>query len=582
MGQATVVLNEARYQSAKRRKADGVHYTPMALADFVAGQILSAAKGSLTKRLRILDPAVGDGELLLALVRQLHFAGYQDIEAHGFDTSNDALATAKQRLLAEFPAVKLRLHEADFLGYAIEHFDSEIGNQRPLFSNGVGEPFDAVIANPPYVRTQVMGAHTAQNLARRFGLTGRVDLYYAFINAIAMALRSGGILGIIVSNRFMTTKSGASVRAEVRKHFDICHVWDLGDTKMFEAAVLPAVLLMHRRGEREATGDKRFTSIYSCNGSKQAERCGSVFEALSCEGVVLTDDGRRFRVLQGSLASTISSNDVWRVSTATTDGWLEKVSKRTWATFSNVGKLRVGVKTTADSVFIRDDWEKGFGEDLPELLRPLITHHIGQRYRAQLLGSSKQILYPHEVWNGKRRAVDLSQYPHTRRYLESNRLALASRKYVRDAGREWFEIWVPHDPKAWRRPKLVWRDISERPIFWVDETEAVVNGDCYWMVCNDEASERLLWLAVAVGNSTFIEKFYDHCFNNKLYAGRRRFITQYVDKFPLPDPETDIARRIIQAAQSVYATKPDADTTSAEKEIDALVWKSFNLSVEEL
>lgn len=40
---------------------------------------------------------------------------------------------------------------------------------------------DIVIANPPYVRTQVLGTAKAKQLARDFNLTGRVDLYYPFL-----------------------------------------------------------------------------------------------------------------------------------------------------------------------------------------------------------------------------------------------------------------------------------------------------------------------------------------------------------------------------------------------------------------
>ena len=97
---------------------------------------------------------------------------------------------------------------------------------------------------------------------------------------------------------------------------------------------------------------------------------------------------------------------------------------------------------------------------------------------------------------------------------------------VLDAGREWFEIWVPQDPDRWVAPKLVFRDISEKPTFWIDTTGGIVNGDCYWLAAEKAEDTDLLWLACAVANSAFIEEFYDHRFNNKLYSGRRRFITQ--------------------------------------------------------
>lgn len=42
-------------------------------------------------------------------------------------------------------------------------------------------------------------------------------------------------------------------------------------------------------------------------------------------------------------------------------------------------------------------------------------------------------------------------------------------------------IWVPQDPRAWARPKLVFRDIAAEPAFWLELDPAVVNGDCYWL-----------------------------------------------------------------------------------------------------
>ena len=75
-------------------------------------------------------------------------------------------------------------------------------------------------------------------------------------------------------------------------------------------------------------------------------------------------------------------------------------------------------------------------------------------------------------------AVDLSLYPRSAAYLESHRGTLEGRTYVTESGRKWFEIWVPQDPSAWDRPKLVFRDITHSPTFWVDLAGSVVNGDC--------------------------------------------------------------------------------------------------------
>jgi adenine-specific DNA-methyltransferase len=96
------------------------------------------------------------------------------------------------------------------------------GGLGTLFNAGTSDTYDLIIANPPYVRTQIMGAEQAQLLAKQFGLAGRVDLYYAFLLGMANVLDPKGVAGIIVSNRFMTTRSGASVRSALSIVVDVC------------------------------------------------------------------------------------------------------------------------------------------------------------------------------------------------------------------------------------------------------------------------------------------------------------------------------------------------------------------------
>jgi hypothetical protein len=84
-----------------------------------------------------------------------------------------------------------------------------------------------------------------------------------------------------------------------------------------------------------------------------------------------------------------------------------------------------------------------------------------------------------------------------------------------------------------------------------------------------------LLLLLAVANSSFVTRYYDIAFHNKLYAGRRRFMTQYIKKFPLPRLEAPVAQRIIQVVGERIAKK--ARDEARESEIDQLVWESFGL-----
>ncbi len=528
--------------------------------------------------IRILDPAIGDGELLISLLEQIPHPIHRQIKIFGFEMDQKALNLATSRIKQKFPAVDTHFQLGNFLNYVLENFGQ--GGNGNLFQTEVSEAYDLIIANPPYVRTQIMGVTQAQLLAKQFGLSGRVDLYYAFILGMAWVLKPNGIAGIIVSNRFMTTKSGGPVRKALQQLFNLRHIWDMGDTKIFGAAVLPAVLLVEgRNGKKPQT--PAVTSIYQTTEIGK-ERVSNPIDALSKEGIVGLADGRSFLVQHGKLETDGTFDGVWRVATKSVNTGLAIVESHTWGTFGDIGKIRVGVKTCADKIFIRSDWQDIPDEETPEILRPLITHHSARRFKGLVPKKTRKILYPHTIVKEQRQTINLSNYPRTKTYLERHRLALEGRHYVIEAGREWYEIWVPQDPEAWDKPKLVFRDISEKPTFWIDQGGAVVNGDCYWLVCLNRSQAALLWLAVAVGNSTFIETFYDYRFHNKLYAGRRRFITQYVEKFPLPDPTSPIALAIIKKAKQIYQCTPSAEVYKLEKEINRLVYQSFGLVFEEV
>lgn len=566
-----------RYDSVTVAKASGSTYTPSILAEFVARELVALVDLQPSgPPLVVFDPAVGEGELLASLLRQLPRS--REVEVHGFDQDKRALQVARKRLAGIHSRATLHLEQRDFITYALEFAPSPGPS---LFAEETSPPFDLVIANPPYVRTQIMGADVAQKLANQFALTGRVDLYHAFVIGISSVLRPNGAAGVIVSNRFMTTKAGSSVRRIARERFDLRHVWDLGDTKLFGAAVLPAVLFAKGKNGRVASEPPRFSSIYATREEPE-HRAPSIIAALEATGIVSIPEGRRFKVQHGTLGTAGGDEDIWKIATDRTDAWLATVARHTWGTFRNIGKVRVGVKTCADKVFIREDWDKEPESTRPELLRTLTTHHIGRRFRANPSLGQRQILYTHECLAGKRRAIKLDDYPRTKAYLERHRDSLAARSYVLDAGRQWFEIWVPQDPDAWKRTKLIFRDISEEPCFWIDREGSVVNGDCYWLVADDKVDENLLWLAASVGNSKFIESFYDHSFNNKLYAGRRRFITQYVEKFPLPDPSLKSSRQIIELAKSLYDTADQPQARGIETRISRLVQEAFGLGVKEV
>lgn len=542
-------------------KRNGIHYTPTRLADFLASQLCGQLKGK-RGTISILDPACGDGGLLTAIVKQFPQRVIRRLRLVGYELDKSAARIAQSRLSKV--GVQWEIHTADFL-------DSKIKPE-----------FDAVISNPPYVRTQVIGAERAQQLGQQYGLSGRVDLYQAFTIAMTHALREGGRLALLTSNRFMTTRSGNSLRRFLLSQFDLQSVLDLGDTRLFSAAVLPVIVIGKKQtGQHNQTDHPttEFTRVYSSDLTDETIdfENKSVLDAVGdkfAAGVVSTADGN-FSIERGTL-QTVGKEQTWTLVNREKRKWLDQLRSKQFCTFGDVAEIRVGIKTTADSVFVRDDWNELEPSLQPErkLLRRLITHHDAQRW--SIGPPRKTVLYPHMMQDKRRVAIDLSKHEKAARYFELHRNQLESRTYVAKSGRKWFEIWVPQNPSDWAAPKIVWPDISEQARFFYDETGAIVNGDCYWIKLKPDVDPDWLMLMLAVGNSTVALNFYDTLFHNQLYANRRRFMTQYVRQFPLPDVNSSTGKQIVELVRK-QLQKTCENQAENERNLSRIVAQAFGL-----
>ena len=278
-------------------KANGVVYTPPALARFLAAQTFDAFNG--IGSVRILDPACGDGGLLVAAVAEAERRKIALSSVVGYDICPAAIDGAAERL-SGVSGVDLRT--ADFVGRLV----------RPL------EPldlFDVVISNPPYVRTQTLGSSMARSLAQRFGLNGRVDLYQAFAAAMIQTMAPGGAIGLLCSNKFLTNRTGSSMRQLLLRELDLCELVDLGDTKLFDAAVLPVIITGTRATSNlDRSRVTRFRSVYEVAPRRLVEypQPVPVLKALTERASGMIDDsGRTFAIREGFLDSDASPDRPW-------------------------------------------------------------------------------------------------------------------------------------------------------------------------------------------------------------------------------------------------------------------------------
>lgn len=555
-------------------KNTGATFTPMELSFFLANRLAFYIEASSQN---VLDPACGEGELLVAMGNKLAEKGL-NYTLSGYDANAQYLSYAKERM-HQFGRGKSEFVHADFL-QAIDVTPKQgtldLYQEEKSVVNG---SYDIVIANPPYVRTQILGAEQAQALAKKFNLKGRVDLYYPFLIAMTESLKIGGLLGVITSNRYLSTKSGESIRKFLSENYEILELIDLGDTKIFDAAVLPAIFIGRKRKQNKPSPAK-FIKIYEeLNGyNGELISADNIYDILNNNRAgYFTTGQKRYKKSAGALKYSISSLSSWEMLSDTESEWVSTIDNNAKNKVEDFFNVRVGIKSTADKIFISDKWDD-LGENKPEseLLKALISQENVEPWNATD-NIKLKVLYPHISINGDKQTVDIEKYPKAKKYFLSHEAKLKSRKYLIEAGRQWYELWVSHKPDQWELTKLVFPDISLKPRFYFDEGGKIVNGNCYWIVATRIEDVDKLLLIQGISNSKLMTKYHDLVFNNKLYSGRRRYFSQYVEKYPLPDFNSALAKEVIEIVKKLNKSSDGIEILELENVLEIKVAQCFGV-----
>lgn len=548
------------------KKKNGIVYTPVELADIMAEKLFELITFNDSKKVyKILDPACGNGVLLEAVFKA---AKKRKINAEflkfiGFDTDADALEETAKRLK------KLNsnfiLKNENFLKYSKEH----------------EYKVDAVIANPPYVRTQSIDDETSKKISKELELSGKFDLYQSFYAMLPKILKENGVISVITSNKFLSNKTGGDLRKILVSNFDIKELIDLGDTKLFEAAVLPAIVVGCLNGKKSESF--KYYKIYespdnSIEISKKNEKLYSIIANEKIGKFIVNNI--LYESSEGVVNVPLKIRDPWILASKEENEWARKIEIKFKKRIKDIANVRVGIKTTADKVFIRNSWDEIKPMPEKELIHTLYNAKSSKKWTVNDddVADMKKILYPMLPGNKKRKAIPikLNQYPNTQNYLEAHYDELSSRRYVIDAGRKWYEIWGPQDPKLWSEKKIIFPDISDKPKFMMDNRKLYVDGNCYWITLKPNIEKDYLYLILGISNSKILQKYHSICFQNKLYSNKYRYITQYVEKYPIPDVNLIESQRIIKIVKKILSDdKPNIEVY--EKQIEEEMKRIINL-----
>jgi tRNA1(Val) A37 N6-methylase TrmN6 len=214
-------------------EALGAYYTPAALAEPLARWAVRNPTDT------ILDPSCGEGAFLTCGVDRLLTLGSSGRalpdQVAGVELNAKALVRARGLLLSRHPGLRWgRLAQDDFFLFARENLGQVT--------------FDAVLGNPPYLRTQGRSdaaKRRALEVAKGCGadLTADASAWAPFVAASAGFVKPGGRLAMIVPREALFTNYTRPLLSMLERRFASVNLIAL-DEYLFEGAMVKVALLL--------------------------------------------------------------------------------------------------------------------------------------------------------------------------------------------------------------------------------------------------------------------------------------------------------------------------------------------------
>jgi type I restriction-modification system DNA methylase subunit len=399
--------------------------------------------------------------------------------------------------------------------------------------------FDIILANPPYVRQELLGDY--KDLLKPIYPevhNGTADLYVYFYARAHQLLKNSGVSCFISSNKWLRAGYGEKLRQHLLDSQAFKLVVDFGELPVFQtAATFPAIFLWQKQPRNSTpTQWAVVKNLQDCYNEGILEHVTRIAHKLPAT---------QFGKDKPRLVSSDSASQRTR---------MEKSGQK-------LGELKdfriyFGIKTGLNKAFIidRTTRDKLLDEDRKNetIIKPLLVgddlRHYGINYR------EKYLIFT-------RRGIDISKYPTIERHLRKLKQELTPKKSSTDkSGRkpgtyEWYEIQDSIDfYELFDSPKIIYPDIGMEPRFSIDLEKYYIEATGFLLPTSD-------WYLLGVLNSKpAFEYLKGTCsvLGDEEKGGRIRFKSIYMETLPIPDApqkERDAVAKLAKQAQSLHTQR---------------------------
>lgn len=584
------------------RKKSGSERTPDEIITYML-DMLGYDKSVSTKK-SIIDPACGTGTFIKQIMERF-IGGLRDNADLQKMLLEDKLVCAYDTKPSNVFVTKIVIITSLLKAGCICDigFVKMLVKKLPIYCQDflkVSGDADYIVGNPPYIRLQNLSTEIREYIKKNFkSSTGRFDIFTCFIEHGDKLLKPNGRLCLITSNKYLTANYGVGIRSYLVETGHVRKIVDLCDTRFFGAAVLPAIILCENSNSRSPlieyigikTTDKK--SKHRCSGATELFRYIEKTES-SKEYVEYGDDieCHTFEISKGHSKIPIDG-ETWNFSSDNESQIKIKMEQEKLCCLQDILDVCVGIKTTADTIFVKPMTENFVKENKfeDEVVYPLIQSFDVERWSISWGGNNKDryILYPHKEENGVMKAYQLEEIPNAAKYLTSNSEVLKGRKYLAESKtREWYECWVPQKLSKFRQIKIVTRDIVSTNTFALDEQGYLCQGNTFFLTKKeslfvteyaDMSEHKFYSFVLGLLNSTALE-YYHKLISGCLYSQKYRYTTTNLNKWPIPRIAKGEAERIAMYVDSIMNC--DMEIQEAERRINDIVFNAFNLSDSEI
>jgi len=432
-------------------------------------------------------------------------------------------------------------------------------------ANTPGEAgFDIVLANPPYVRQELL-RDIKPVLRVAFGgfFTGTADLYVYFYRRALDILRPGGYLVFISSNKWFRAAYGAKLRSYIGDTCCVRTIVDFGELPVFDAATFPMIFVAQRKPDG--------------GPDVPVPSNGPIFAQVKSLEPPYPDVKALVEERGGCLPVEAVQGSEWRLVDVETGERMRRMEAVGIPLGEYVqGKIYRGVLTGCNEAFVIDGAtrERLIAEDpkSAEIIKPLAVGDDVRRWHIR--ERDRWLIFT-------RHGTNIAAYPAVLKHLASLRERLEPRPADWPSGRKWpgrkpgpykwFEIQdnVAYYA-AFDKPKIVYQEIATFSRFAYVPASMFVNNKVFLVPSTD------LFLLGVLNSS--IAWWYLGQVCGQMIAGAYAMQTPQVLQLPVPTA-TDTERAHITGLAlkclDAKSTDPDADVSEVEAEIDARVEKLY-------